>query len=301
VPTTDRPFVDAPVGDPVAAEAFAGQVARALGLPTPSLLRVGMNASFRAGAVVLRIGRPSAPPEGAVDLASRLRAHGLSVPRSAGAPWHGPDGLVATIWEWIEPIDRPVDWSEVGSQVRRLHDLDPVDVVPDGHPCPRPDRFPWWDFDTMLAGVSELLDAEARRGIERVCERHASWRSTLGDGAVLCHGDVHPGNVLATADGVVLLDWDLLCRAPRAWDLGALATLHERWGGDPTVLVEFTRGYGEDLTLDPRATAYAELRLVAATLLRLRAGRHDPAAAAEAARRLRWWRGDPDAPIWVAQ
>jgi Ser/Thr protein kinase RdoA (MazF antagonist) len=230
-----------------------------------------------------------------------LRAHGLSVPRAAGAPWHGPDGLVATIWEWIEPIDRPVDWSEVGSQVRRLHDLDPVDVVPDGHPCPRPDRFPWWDFDTMLAGVSELLDAEARRGIERVCERHASWRSTLGDGAVLCHGDVHPGNVLATADGVVLLDWDLLCRAPRAWDLGALATLHERWGGDPTVLVEFTRGYGEDLTLDPRATAYAELRLVAATLLRLRAGRHDPAAAAEAARRLRWWRGDPDAPIWVAQ
>jgi hypothetical protein len=301
VPIADRPFVDAPVGDAAAAQALAVRVARELGLPAPTLLRVGMNASFRSGDLVLRFGRPSAPPEGAIELTARLRAHGLAVPRSAGAPWHGPDGLVATIWEWIEPIDRPVDWSEVGRQIRRLHDLDPARVVPDGHPCPRPDRFAWWDFDAMLAEVSDLLDPEARRGIERVCERHAAWRSTLGEHAVLCHGDVHPGNVLATADGVVLLDWDLLCRAPRAWDVAALATLHERWGGDPTVMREFTRGYSTDLMLDPRATAYAELRLVAATLLRLRAGRHDPVAAAEAERRLRWWRGDPDAPIWVAQ
>lgn len=40
------------------------------------------------------------------------------------------------------------------------------------------------------------------------------------------------------------------------------------------------------------------LRLLAATLMRLEAGRDDEAAATEAQRRLRWWRGDPDAPMW---
>ena len=50
-----------------------------------------------------------------------------------------------------------------------------------------------------------------------------------------------------------------------------------------------------------RRTAIAELRLVAATLMRLRAGRHDPAAMPEAQRRLAYWRGDPDAPTWRAQ
>jgi hypothetical protein len=42
------------------------------------------------------------------------------------------------------------------------------------------------------------------------------------------------------------------------------------------------------------------VRLVAATLMRLRAGRADPAAMPEAARRLAYWRGEPDAPPWTA-
>jgi hypothetical protein len=35
--------------------------------------------------------------------------------------------------------------------------------------------------------------------------------------------------------------------------------------------------------------------------MRVRAGRADPVAKAEADRRLRYWRGDPDAPTWQAQ
>jgi hypothetical protein len=52
---------------------------------------------------------------------------------------------------------------------------------------------------------------------------------------------------------------------------------------------------------DGQAEAIAELRLVAATLMRVLAGRRDPAARAEAERRLRYWRGEPDAPQWTAQ
>ncbi|MFP5488829.1 MAG: hypothetical protein ACLGHQ_11050, partial [Acidimicrobiia bacterium] len=59
-------------------------------------------------------------------------------------------------------------------------------------------------------------------------------------------------------------------------------------------------GYGRSLVDDDLTRALAELRNVAATLLRVRAGRTDPAAAAEAERRLAYWRGDSDAP-WHAQ
>jgi hypothetical protein len=52
---------------------------------------------------------------------------------------------------------------------------------------------------------------------------------------------------------------------------------------------------------DGVAEAIATLRLVAATLMRVRAGRHDEAARDEAEGRLRWWRGDADAPPWHAQ
>ena len=39
-----------------------------------------------------------------------------------------------------------------------------------------------------------------------------------GDG--LCHADLHPGNVIMTADGPRLVDWTGAVRAPAAFDLG---------------------------------------------------------------------------------
>jgi Ser/Thr protein kinase RdoA (MazF antagonist) len=118
---------------------------------------------------------------------------------------------------------------------------------------------------------------------------------------VICHGDVHPGNVIQSADGPVLLDWDLLCRGPAAWDHAPLMTWTHRWGGDAGIYESFAEGYGVSLRGDPLAEALAELRLVAATLMRVRAARQNPAAAAEAELRLRYWRGEPDAPQWHPQ
>ncbi len=58
-------------------------------------------------------------------------------------------------------------------------------------------------------------------------------------------------------------------------------------------------GYGEDLSRDPVTRSLTILRLVAATLMRVRAGRTNSVAAAEAERRLRYWRGDAEAPVWT--
>jgi hypothetical protein len=80
-----------------------------------------------------------------------------------------------------------------------------------------------------------------------------------------------------------------------------LLTLAERWGGDVGAYPAFAAGYGVSMAEDPSARRFAELRNVAATLMRVRAGRTDPMARAEAERRLEYWRGEPEAPQWHAQ
>lgn len=42
----------------------------------------------------------------------------------------------------------------------------------------------------------------------------------LSPGDELCHGDLHPGNVIMTAEGPRLIDWTGTVRAPAAYDLG---------------------------------------------------------------------------------
>ena len=41
----------------------------------------------------------------------------------------------------------------------------------------------------------------------------------LSPGDELCHGDLHPGNVIVTAEGPMLIDWISAVRAPAAFDL----------------------------------------------------------------------------------
>jgi aminoglycoside phosphotransferase (APT) family kinase protein len=293
------PFVAAPVADVAAATDLAGRAAHAWGLPEPTLLRVGMNALFAAGDdVVVRVGRPTGAAVSAPRLAVFLADAGLRVPRYLDPDPMEDDGLVA----WAvrrEAVVGEVDWAEVGEMVAHLHRIDPARVR-GLHPLPAASAFPWWQFDRLLADVDDLLDPAARRGIVAALEQHGDW-AHRGAAVMLCHGDVHPGNVVATAQGAVLLDWDLLCTGPAAWDHAPLMTWTQRWGGAPGLYEAFADGYGRSMRGDDVAEAVATLRLVAATLMRLRAGRHDEAARDEAERRLRWWRGDADAPAWHAQ
>lgn len=292
------PFVAAPVGDLDVARRAAAQVADERALPAPVLVRAGMNAIFRSGDVVLRVGRTTVDPALGIELAIRLRSAGVPVPRPASHTATTVDGLSITAWEHIEAIPTPIDWVAVGRIVRSVHELLPGDL-PAGYPLPAPSGLPWWDFDRMLTDAADRIDREALAGLTAAVERHRGW-AEMAD-LVVCHGDVHPGNVVTTAAGPVLLDWDLMCTAAPGWDHAMLLTLEERWGGAPGTYAAFAAGYGRSLSGDPETTAFAELRNVAATLLRAQAGRTDPAAAEEADRRLRYWRGEPGAPVWHAQ
>jgi len=102
-----------------------------------------------------------------------------------------------------------------------------------------------------------------------------------------------------SGDQVVIIDWDAICVGPPAWDHAALLPWAERWGGSPQWYADFARGYGADLRASPLATELATLRLLAATLNKITGAASDPAYAAEARIRIRYWLGDPAAPTWT--
>ena len=294
--TASRAYVDRPVSDLHAAQRAATAAADTWGFEEPELVRAGMNAIFAAGPVVLRVSVPSVPAEASLELSRFWLDRGLAVPRSARDEVVRVDELSVTAWERIEASEQPVDWRRVGEIVRRVHETAP-ESLPSSVPLPSPVVFPWWDFDALLDRAAPGLDQGARSGLEAAVARHRRWSEF--DEVTVCHGDVHPGNVLMRVDGPVLIDWDLLCLAPPGWDHGPMLLFADRWGGRPGEYDEFASGYGRSFADDPATIAIAELRLVAATLMRVAAAIGDARARPEAERRLRYWRGDPDAPAWI--
>lgn len=293
----ERPFVDGPPGSVSDSTRAATAAAHVWGLDPPALVRVGMNAIFEAGPVVLRVGRPTAPAGAAIELAAVLADHGVRVPAAVrDEAIVGDDGLAVTAWERIVAVALEADWRAVGGMVASVQAIG-RDAIPPAYPVPPCESFPWWQLDSMLDELADVIDVPAQEGLAATIVRHEGWAT--GVDRVVCHGDVHPGNVVMTAAGPVLLDWDLLCEGPPGWDHAMLLRL-PRWGHPARWYDEFADGYGRSLADDPVTIAIAELRLVAATLMRLRAGRDDPAAMPEAQRRLAFWRGDPAASPWTA-
>lgn len=296
--TAPRAYVDRPVADLTMATRAATSAAEHWRLDPPELLRAGMNAIFRCGPVVVRVSAPTAPAEVSLQLAAFWQQRDVAVPQAVRDDVVRVGDLSVTAWEHLDDDATPIDWSQVGELVRRVHETVPGSLPP-SVPLPSPTAFPWWDFETLLERAAPGLDDAAQRGLGAAIDRHPRWADF--DTTVVCHGDVHPGNVMMAAGRPVLLDWDLLCLAPPGWDHGPMMTWAERWGGRAGEYEAFASGYGRSLRDDPAAVAFAELRLVAATLMRVAASIDDPAARAEAERRLRFWRGDPEAPPWTAQ
>lgn len=296
-----RPYVDRPIVDLEAAEKVARVAAKVWGIGDGDLrlLRLGMNALFIVGDTVIRVGKSTAQASLSHDITRVMIAHGIRTVTPV-------DGLTADIgtysvtgWEVIREVRREIDWEVVGAAVRHVHEVATTEI-PTGYPVPSPVDFPWWDFDRMFADAADLIDRPAMAGLRAKLDRHAGWQDRVAGDAVVCHGDVHPGNVMVAAGGPRLIDWDLLCWASSAWDHAMLSTYASRWGGSLAAYRAFKSGYGPGVD-DELAAALGELRNIAATLLRIDASRTQPAAAREAEQRLRYWRGDPDAPIWQAQ
>lgn len=258
-----------------------------------------MNHTYRAGEEVIRVSVPDLQ----VSLTSVTDALG-----DAGVIHARPTGRLqdvgeweVTTWEFCEPQADEVDFAAFGASIRRLHDLD-RSVFADLEPIRSCTTFPHLDLEPHLAAVAPHLDPRARTGLEAELVDLAAWRDEVAAAPrVVAHGDVHFNNVIPPA---TIIDWDMLCEAPRAWDHAPMISAIGRWGVPPEAYAAFAAGYGADLRSDPLAQRLARLRDLAATIMlavRVVGGSATIAAAAELENRLSSWRGTPDPPPWNAQ
>jgi len=256
-----------------------------------------MNHVFVAAETVVRVGIPNGDGSSQLALARNLARVGVAAPEPAIDEVITSDEMTASAWRLIEKR-HPVDWESIGSGLRSLHRVEPKSVVPSGHPVADPRRLPWWDFDALLKACGPELDAAALLGMRRALARHEGWDDWTRRDLVLCHGDVHPGNVIGGPAGAVLVDWDLMCLAPPEWDLAPMSIWSRNWGGDALWYRDLESGYGTRLDRE-LIGALGDLRDLAATLMAVRAGRTDAGRAAEAERRLTFWR-DGAGPRWTS-
>ena len=298
------PLVHHPVGDLSLARRVASDARSRWRLhDEPALVRASMNATFRCGDVALRVGRPTSPTA-TQRLSEQLTALGVAVPEPIDFEPVIIDGLTVTAQRWISGHGDPIDWAAVGRMVRVVHDHLLVEMIDDAVPISDPRHFPWWDFTAILESLDEspLMTSATRRALADVIDAHMSWRERIDDEPRVCHGDIHPGNVIQTADGPVILDWDLLCVAPIAWDHAPLiAQSFGPWQAGESLYRDFAQGYERDLSVDPSAVELALLRDLAATLMRVRVALSDDGQTDEARLRLeRWVDGSVSRP-WSAQ
>jgi Ser/Thr protein kinase RdoA (MazF antagonist) len=281
---------------------LAAEIARRHGIEEPVRpLRKGGNHVFRAGDVVIRVAPESADVAAQVRLARWLASEGFPV-ATPTADEEVVEGVQVSLWEYIEADEgRPIDYRRLGELVARLHRVGPAqlrDVVE----LPFCGDAAWLAVERRLdeAAAAGLVEGEGLEALRRESAALSGWEERArGEELVVCHGDVHPQNVLMRAGEVVIIDWDAICLGPPAWDHAPLMTWADRWGGAEETYSDFARGYGADLRGSPLARELAAVRLLAPTLNMIAGGASDPAYAAEARVRMRYWLGDTDAPAWT--
>ncbi|TLQ42279.1 phosphotransferase [Streptomyces marianii] len=155
-----------------------------------------------------------------VELAQRLTDSGCPVaalePRVEPRV-HERGRFVVTLWTYYEPVTpRELSPAAYASAIERLHaGMREIDV-----PTPRfTDRVEQArqlvadrDHTPALADADRRLLGDTLRNLRRVVGGH-------GGAEQLLHGEPHPGNVLATSNGLLFIDLETCCRGPVEFDL----------------------------------------------------------------------------------
>lgn len=155
-----------------------------------------------------------------VELAQRLAASGCPVavlePRVEPRV-HERDGFAVTLWTYCEPVTpREVSPADYATALNLLHaGMRKVDV-PTPHFTDRVEQA------QRLVANRERTPALADADRELLGDTLRSLRRVIGErgGAEqLLHGEPHPGNLLATRNGLLFIDLETCCRGPVEFDL----------------------------------------------------------------------------------
>jgi spectinomycin phosphotransferase len=220
--------------------------------------------------------------EVAVTVPAALHAQGVArvmapIPTTAGSLWVRDMDFAWVLYPFVDgrngfesPLS-PRQWVRLGATLRAIHSADlPAEL---GNTVPREDYSPRWRDRVRLyqrqVAVSRYDDPLAQRlaafwltkrdEIGTLVERAEQLARTLRtrtSTCVLCHTDLHAGNVLLSADDeLTIVDWDAPLLALKERDLMfAGAGIGGIWNTADEE-AHFYRGYGA-VTIDPIALSY---------------------------------------------
>lgn len=147
------------------------------------------------------------------------------VPPSSALPPgpHAHDGLAMTFWQYVEPVPgRAVTAAETGRMLGELHAA--LRAYPGELPLLAP---PLSDIPACLAMLDRenvnAIDAADIAMLRAAHDRIAPRLHALPGPLQPVHGDVHPGNIIPTAQGLLWNDFEDISLGPVAWDLTSLA------------------------------------------------------------------------------
>ncbi len=155
-----------------------------------------------------------------VDLARRLAESGSPVAalaREIQSRVYERDGFVVTLWTYYEPVTREeVPPADYAAALERLHagmrELD----IPTPHFTDRIEQAQRLvasrDQTPALTDVDRELLGGTLRDLRRLIGERGGVEQVL-------HGEPHPGNVLATGNGLLFIDLETCCRGPVEFDL----------------------------------------------------------------------------------
>ena len=233
-----------------------------------------------AGPRALRLHRPGlrtdAQLRSELDWMAALAAGGIAVP----APCPTPDGalcvtsggVIADMVSWIEgrpmgvdgalaPLDdAPAAYRALGREMARLHDISDAWTPPagftrpawdaDGLVGPDPLWGRFWENPLLTPAQADLLVRARAAAFDRLAAR----AGRMDEG--LIHADLVPENVILTATGPALIDFDDGGWGARAFDLATAANRALRAENPRALIDALLAGY-----IDTRALDLADLAL----------------------------------------
>jgi Ser/Thr protein kinase RdoA (MazF antagonist) len=170
------------------------------------------------GDVVARVAQQDLRFE--TELAQRLAAAGCPVaaldPRVEPQVYER-DGYLATLWTYYETVTPqaipPADYADA---LARLHAGMRTLDVPIQHFTDRVEEaqrlVAGRDLSPDLADADRALLVDTLRNMRRAIGERGRAEQVL-------HGEPHPGNLLATKDGLLFIDLETCCRGPVEFDL----------------------------------------------------------------------------------
>ncbi|WP_433497274.1 phosphotransferase enzyme family protein [Sphaerimonospora sp. CA-214678] len=260
------------------------------------LLRLGENAIYglASGHVVLRIARgPERLPvvEKELCVATWLKASDVATVEAYPGVRQPilVSGYPVSFWKAVTPVEPPPTHADLAILLRRFHSAgDP--------PCELPDFGPLYRVESRLDAATAVQDDDRdflRAHCRELVKRYAELEFVLPYGPI--HGDAHVGNLLRTDSQIVLLDFEVVARGPREWDLIPTLVSWERFGLPDIRYRAFSNAYGFDVRSWPGYTVLRDVRELTMTTWLMQNVGENPEIAEEFALRVRSLReGDRD-------